>query len=976
MSSFCENRPKLQLVLLLLLSLFGLLNVQKVRFIDLREIIHPAILIAVTGSGADIPRMEEIVTNPIENAIATIGGIVELRSTIEIGKSNTYIRFNEGSDVKKKSVELRERIDLVSQKFPGEIHKPQLIYYDPTKKPQFILSFESKKLNTDVLREKMETLLKHQLEKIKGIALVEFVGGKISEIQIGCDPAKLEIYQISLLEVIRKIQNQNVNHSIDIRESSLSNQKIYLNDRIGSLADLENLPILIFKNEHSVRLKDLANIGIGKREDGIISRTNGKERVAIYIYTQNNADIFFISDSIHELISGLEIDSLEVEIQKDAAQTLRIKLNQIYTIIVFILIFQTLVQYKNYLKNSVLFIFFSYAISFFIIIFFYFIFKQSFSIYGCYASIVAMSLSFFYTNFKIWISKKNPNLHLKIQVFLVFHFFIFAVYYLNRPFFYIFTEFFYVLFFFLMLSVHLSNLLNQIFTSEILNIKYSIFSFSKNIFKIIKFNSYSQALRNKYTENFYLFPISILFLLFLGLYEFMLKDISGITHNETKEIYAYLEFPPGTSIAYTNQISKLLEERLKNHPPIEDIISKIEPAHIFYLIKFKEMVSPDFALFSSLKKLGGNLGEGYLYFSGDKNQNYQNEIIFDLTGPEISEMESIISEIYNQIKDEDGVGDLILRFKPTREELDLNYNANKFNHSGISLQEYGDELRIAIQGGVASKIVLTNRELDVRVRYAEIHRGNLKDLSQYKIRNKNQQFVPAENLVDLRLTKVPSKIYHKDKQRTLSFSIVLEDNFESIKNIVSKGFKNLSLGLRYRLEVQNEFKENINTNFYKWVFFLFYFILNLIFLIQNKISPKDLEFYSPILIYFPFVYTMEYFFQTNFDLNFQLGLLLAIFLHSIFQNQLIFKPMLSRLFILIVFLNFAIGGELSPMIIIFNCLLFYSLFLRIYIKIGKHWVYIYKCPSILDFLKFLRTDFQKKYLSYREKRKQTKFSSI
>ncbi|TGK77525.1 efflux RND transporter permease subunit [Leptospira noumeaensis] len=952
-------KPKFYFMVMLVGSLLGLLGISKINYLSNREREFNGVLVKVEATGADAYKVEEIVTFPIERSLSNIGGIEEIRSTSEVGRSNIYLKFKESIDFKAKSIEIREKLDLVSAYFPREFHKPHILRYDPAQKPIYIASFESKTLSINDLRLYLENKIKPSLSSLEGVNLVEIAGGELEEVQVSCDPFELESYKISLLDVVNRIQDLNKNFQLGHLYSNLVEleRSISFDGKYENIFDIQLTPLLVKENGKAILVKDVCKVSKKPRDSSLVSRINGIEKASVFIYGTSDSSIVLLSGQIENTINDYLRKDVSYSVHTDLSRDLFSRL-KFFGVILFALGLFFSIRFKFKTINVKYFIITS-LLSLFFMFFLISLLKVKVTEVSLTAFLLSLVLFYLYiVHFRF----KKKNLAANFLVFFALSLLgvMFFVSYFDRILIKEYLEFCFIFFLSLLVLVVYRF---YIYKESPKEKRISKLEFQKLVtfeviikkFKVKTTKKIAES-KKKYLGNFYIFPASTLFLSILGLIYFINTDFSSKLENEGYEISAVLEFPAGTAFEYSNKITKGVEEKLKLNEGISDVISKVESDRSFIIVKFKENTKIDKALLTSLKKRAGNLEEAYLHFISDLETPLLNEFAYDLSGPDLEILEGLINEISKKLKEKDGVEDVVLRFKPSREELELIYRGDKFTHSGISISEFGEQLRTAIQGGVASKLFIENKEVDIRVRYDETFRKSVRDLSFYKVKNIFKGFVPIEQIIEIRIKKVPSKIYHKDRTRVLSFAVQTDLNAKSSRELLNSIFAVLNSDINYRL---TEYSDIGNKSLRDIMFKLFFLsVLISVFLIDYKKEGSFLRIasYKEIFHFFPFFFLLIYFHQSSFGFYLQLGFFVGFSLERAFGKAILSMSVLRELFFLTLIVNLLVPPIFFSFSLLLTTMLIYLFTKRFYYQVSSRWSRGNLLQSWLEILSRIRKD--------------------
>ncbi|EMM97171.1 RND transporter, Hydrophobe/Amphiphile Efflux-1 (HAE1)/Heavy Metal Efflux (HME) family, permease protein [Leptospira interrogans serovar Pyrogenes str. L0374] len=184
------------------------------------------------------------------------------------------------------------------------------------------------------------------------------------------------------------------------------------------------------------------------------------------------------------------------------------------------------------------------------------------------------------------------------------------------------------------------------------------------------------------------------------------------------------------------------------------------------------------------------------------------EVTIDVIGDDLNKIDQItrkVSSIAQELLP--NVRHVLLRYKPPREEVRVIIDKEKSESLGIRSQDIGRLLRYGIQGGVATKFIEEEREVDVRIRYDSNYRDQFTDLREYKIDTEKGKSVPLLEIASLTRDTTPVRIYRKNKRRVLSFSLRITDM--SLTEILPKleKLKEIELPKQYRIEFSDSLQK-------------------------------------------------------------------------------------------------------------------------------------------------------------------------
>ncbi len=224
--------------------------------------------IITTSPSLAAQEIEQLVTFPIEQTMATIPDIVEIRSLSRFGLSIVTIVFKDDVDIYWARQQVSERLVEAKSKIPPSIGVPQLapvttglgeIY-------QYTLRAKKgyeKKYDIMELRSIQDWIVRRQLIGVKGVADVSSFGGYLKQYEIALSPLKLRSVNISINEVFNALQKNNQNSGGAYIDKNPNTYFIRSEGLIKSLSDIENIVIKNTSKGIPILIRDIGKVGYG-----------------------------------------------------------------------------------------------------------------------------------------------------------------------------------------------------------------------------------------------------------------------------------------------------------------------------------------------------------------------------------------------------------------------------------------------------------------------------------------------------------------------------------------------------------------------------------------------------------------------------------------------------------------------------------------------------------------------------------------
>src|SRR5947209_1618886 len=209
LAALCVKRPVFATVLILSLTVVGAFSFTRLGVDRFPKVDFPTVLVTTVQPGAAPEQIETEITDKIEEAVNTISGIDELRSVSSEGISQVIIGFVLEKDTDVAAQEVRDKVNGVLPLLPKTIQQPRVDRFDPDAAPVLSLALSANKPIRDVT-EYADKVLRRQIESLNGVGQVLILGGRQRQINIWLDADRLRAYNVTVNEVSRALQSQNV----------------------------------------------------------------------------------------------------------------------------------------------------------------------------------------------------------------------------------------------------------------------------------------------------------------------------------------------------------------------------------------------------------------------------------------------------------------------------------------------------------------------------------------------------------------------------------------------------------------------------------------------------------------------------------------------------------------------------------------------------------------------------------------------
>ena len=232
--------------------------------------------------------IEKLVTFPIENEMAGIPGLTELRSLSKFGLSQINLIFEEGADIYRARQLVSERLQTVIDDLPdGLIPKLAPISTGLGEIYYYVVEYATNATNKPATREAQlmelkllhDYLIKPRLRSTPGLAEVNTSGGYEKQILIQPNPDKLKSAGMSFSEIAKAVGENVENAGGSVIQLGGESVAVRAAGRVQSIEEIERLPLKFGARSTPFRVKDVADVAIGKAVRTGAATYNGEEAV-------------------------------------------------------------------------------------------------------------------------------------------------------------------------------------------------------------------------------------------------------------------------------------------------------------------------------------------------------------------------------------------------------------------------------------------------------------------------------------------------------------------------------------------------------------------------------------------------------------------------------------------------------------------------------------------------------------------------
>lgn len=327
MIKVCIKRTVTVIMMTLIVFLGGAIAYNNLELAMTPNIDLPVALVNCTYTGTAPEEMEDLVTEPLEEALATITGVDTITSSTSSGNSIVVVQFVDGTDIETATNDMRDKIDRVKSQLPEDATDPMIMKLDMNS-TNISVGVTSDKYSVDSLYNLLDENVSSSFERIDGVSSVSLSGGSDNEVRIIVDQNKMENYGITINSISTALSAENLNMPSGELKQGSTEIALRTVGEFDSVEDIKNT-FVTTKNGNNVMVKDVAEVIETEKDKDSKSLVNGKEGCTYSLSKQTDANIVTVTDKIVSTIDelGKQYPDLEFTLLTDTADYIKLSID-------------------------------------------------------------------------------------------------------------------------------------------------------------------------------------------------------------------------------------------------------------------------------------------------------------------------------------------------------------------------------------------------------------------------------------------------------------------------------------------------------------------------------------------------------------------------------------------------------------------------------------------------------------------------
>ncbi|WP_332649618.1 efflux RND transporter permease subunit [Lysinibacillus sp. 54212] len=822
-SNFSIKRPVFTIVTMALVLILGAVSLFKIPITLIPDLNPPIGVVVTSYPGASPTEVNEKVTKPLEEVLATLPGIKKIQSTSQESANLIILEFDWSSDMDELQYEVLQRLDLIQ--LPEDAGKPSFLKFDPSQFPIIQLALQAESTDVDVRSIAEE--LEQELKRTEGVASVTVSGKIIEEIRIELDSKALEEQGLTQGDIVQLVQASNISlpgESVNTEQGQLLTTRIL--STFTSPEEIADLTLTVNPlTGEALKLRDVAAVQRAEQEQQTITRVGENPAVLLSVLQESGANTAEVSDAfrvaLDELLEKPQYSGVSALTLFDQGDYVKLAISNISSSLLFGGFFAMLVLFL-FLRGLKSPIIVGIAIPYSVIVTFVLMYFADFSLNILTLGALALGIGMLVDNAIVVIENIERHIALgktpkeaasigakevgvaiiasTLTTVAVFVPVIFISGLIGK----IFTEFALTISFSLFASLIVSLTVVPMLASKFLAKRNGDLVSQRE--KSVLYRNYRKgilwSLKHRAVVlggTVLLFVASCVILIRTGT-EFIPATDEGF-------VTISVDLPKGTSLTATEKVVAEIEARIKGEPEVDTLVSLIggdqqslsrgtsneNTAELYVrllpleerersVFDFTEQVEDD------VKELIGERAEVTFNLSTSSGST-PNQISFRATDTNEKRLHETVANIQTELQQQDEVVEVMTDLDYTVEEIQIEVDREKANAYGMLPAQIATTVNSMTRGLFTTQMIAEdNAVLAVYTGYGDEYKTSIDALKTMKLRTNSGVFVELQDVADVKVAEGQTAIRRSDQASAVAFFVKYKttESLSSISSTIDK----------------------------------------------------------------------------------------------------------------------------------------------------------------------------------------------
>ena len=297
------NNPITTIILFVAIMIFGGVSLSRLGIDLFPDIESNAMMVMTTYPGASAEDIENNVTRPIENVVNGVDHLKNITSTSKENISIVALEFEYGYDLDILANDVRDKLDMLST-LPDGVSQPIIFKFSSDMFPVVMLGVTAEE-SMNGLYKILDDQIVTPLARVSGVGTVSIAGIPQREVQVYCNPNKLEAYNLTIEQISSAIAAVNRNTPAGSFDVGSNAYALRVDHEFEDPSEMLNL-VVGYRNGAPILLSDVATINDSVQERIQEAYNNGEQGGMIIVQKKSGANSVKIAQNVQEFIKDIK----------------------------------------------------------------------------------------------------------------------------------------------------------------------------------------------------------------------------------------------------------------------------------------------------------------------------------------------------------------------------------------------------------------------------------------------------------------------------------------------------------------------------------------------------------------------------------------------------------------------------------------------------------------------------------------------
>ena len=299
------KRPIAVTMAVLIFVVIGVYSLSMLPIDAMPEMDLKMAVVMTTYQNVGSEEIENLITEPIEEAIASVSGLDTMQSQSMEGMSVVMVQFTNTTDIDEAVSTIENNIDMISMMLPEDASEPTVLKLDMNSMASMMMSVSYEGYDLIQTKQFIEDNVEHKIKSAGGVASVNISGGRDRLIEIEVDPDKMQGYNMSFTDIVGAISGQNNNLPAGNTEFSKKDLSVRMMGEFEKLSEIGLVPLTTAQGQ-VIYIKDIADVKEAYSDESTYSRINGENSISISVSSESDANTVDVVNGVKKALEEIK----------------------------------------------------------------------------------------------------------------------------------------------------------------------------------------------------------------------------------------------------------------------------------------------------------------------------------------------------------------------------------------------------------------------------------------------------------------------------------------------------------------------------------------------------------------------------------------------------------------------------------------------------------------------------------------------